>query len=252
MSDVAVEESRIELPYVGHGLSTEEYDYLAWSAVNPKLFKFEVELFGKKWFDYRSMHPTDATYLFSDAYSNAYRMISAVRFDVERAPYMKGLKGKLGDVFTEQKPRNVLGLWKARQAADRHCIPYDFYCNTAMRIAEETSWTHMPRPCQLYGDKILPKIVDRWNNELGARVIVAKHEVYQAANYDSLVDQDRYYDYLFSIVDMREHKQYLLSDLVYERKVISECVALEHYGAFLLDMAKEHFFELKDQSLVTY
>lgn len=246
-----MEENESELPYVGHGMSTEEYDYLAWSTINPKLFKFEVELFGKKWFDYRNMHPTDATYLFSSSYSNAYRMISAVRYDVQRAPFMKGLSGKTGDVFTEQKQRNVLGLWKARQAADRYCIPYDFYCNSAMRIAEEMSWVHMPRPCQLYGDKILPKIVERWNNELSARVVVAEHDIYKAINYISLIDQNAYYDYLFSIVDMREHKQYLLSDLVYGRKVILECAALGRYGAFLLDMAKEHFFELEDQSVVT-
>lgn len=251
MSDVDLKEEVVELPYVGHGLSTDEYDYLAWSAVNPKLFKFEVELYGKKWFDYRNMHPTDATYLFSKSYSDAYRMISAVRFDVERAPYMKGLRGKTGDVFVEQGSRNVVGLWKARQAADKYGIPYDFYCNAAMRIAESASWKHMPRPCQLYGDKILPKVVERWNDELEARVVTAEHEVYKAVNYVSLIDQNMYCDYLFSIIDMREHKEYLLSDLVYGREMIPESLAHERYGAFLLDLAKEHFFELRDQSLVT-
>ncbi len=88
-------------------------------------------LMTSKWFDYRFMHPVQATYLFTDAYRRVYKQMYATTFDRDRADYVKGIKAE--DPFDLSK-RNTdrAGLWKARQMADGLCMPYDLYIGIAM------------------------------------------------------------------------------------------------------------------------
>jgi len=238
--------------FFGHDLDMIQCDVLMWRHIDSKHRENEHELFKTKWFDYRIMHPTKATYLFAECYRNAYRMISQVRFDVGRGAYMKGLKGKTDEIFN-LKPTELMGLWKARRAADEHGIPYDFYCNTAMRYADMTQWVRMPRPTQLRGkDKMLPYIIEKWEEEKGITTPLAQSDMFTSINYFGHVDQQAYEEYLLDECEKRGiRKHYLVGQLVFIDRVLREEVAEEHFGHEVLNEAREHSSLLNNQSSLT-
>src|SRR5690606_39053709 len=88
--------------------------------------------------------------LFAHYYKLAIKRALRVRSDVYRAANYKGLKHD--ELFLNAKA-TYTGMWKARQMADKHGIPYEFWCWQAMKYAEERNWAYMPKPQQLYSTK---------------------------------------------------------------------------------------------------
>jgi len=138
-----------------------EYDALAATKLKPADMKIEAELYTKKWFEYRVLHPVQATYLFADAYIKAARNLYRKTKDNEAGRYIKPFAGK--DLFVDQpvtgkrnpnvKPAVFKAIWRARQQADSMGIPYDFYCEAVMRFALQQGWHRIPLAQQLYSTK---------------------------------------------------------------------------------------------------
>jgi len=61
--------------YFGNNLTTAQYDSIAISRINIRHLSKEPKLMSVKWFDYRTLHPTCATYLFAHHYVLEYRKI---------------------------------------------------------------------------------------------------------------------------------------------------------------------------------
>lgn len=177
-------------------LSNDELDVL-YAHHFAKSQKLEAALFRTKWFDYRRDHPLRATYEFAQAYREAYRYMTAIRFDRDRARYVKGFSG---DDFLALKGSGKSGFLRARICADRYGIPYDFWCREAMRYAEEMSWTNMPRPAQLYAPEIINHILVRWNREQEVNFRSASHSLYAPENYCDNPDQQEYQRYLMEFI----------------------------------------------------
>ena len=55
----------ITTDYFGSDLSVEDYERLRINHIQHSLALHEPALFDTKWFDYRFLHPTQATYLFA-------------------------------------------------------------------------------------------------------------------------------------------------------------------------------------------
>ena len=144
----------------GLNLSVAEHEQLMDEFIDQKWHKEEQELFKTKWFDYRKMHPVRATYVFAAYYKLAYNKMMQRRKDVNNGSV--GVRGKLGDVFTETDKATRQGFWKARQNADRHGIPYGFYVRAAMRWADRRNQKYLLRPMHLYGEEITEYLIELW------------------------------------------------------------------------------------------
>lgn len=200
--------------FYGYALDRAECEMKAIQYVDKKNYAFvEAGLFNTKWFDYRFMHPTLATYLFTHYYLEAYRSQIAARMDVGRAQFAQPIKNLRGEIFKADK-REYTALWKARQAADELGIPYDFYCYTLMRETGESLWTRIPRPQQMYSPNLKVKVTERWVEESEARIILAKDIYYQAPAYCGAEYQDDYREYLSSLINSRLHPQHLLCSMM--------------------------------------
>lgn len=137
--------------FPGSDWTTEQCDALAVQFVPLNLLQEEADLFQTKFWDYRFLHPTQATQLFAHSYAQAKKHAVERRTDIWVGRNMKGIKA---ECIFELPQRTITGFWKGRQMADRLGIPYDFYCEYAMLFADVARWENLPTATQLYSDSI--------------------------------------------------------------------------------------------------
>lgn len=195
----------------------------------------ESDLYSTKWFDYRRLHPIKASYLYTSAYFKAYSLEMKVRFDVNRGEYMRPVKGYKDDMFAIKAARHYSALWKGRQAADSLGTPYDFYCRTIMRWAEENNWRHLPRPEHMYSTKVKDVVAERWSEEISTKLIFPQDPYYHAANYNGCDQQDVFHRYIEQAVERRQKKALILSQVI--DKYIPKSNAIEIFGSALIEEA---------------
>ena len=138
------------MSFIGCDFPQHELDAATVCLVDSKHLRTEAELFNSKWWDYRLIHPLTATYMFAHEYKKAIKAGLRVRSDLYKAANYKGLKH---EDFLQTSKSTITGMWKARQRADKEGVPYDFWCRSAMKFAEQRQWKYLPKPTQLYSDK---------------------------------------------------------------------------------------------------
>lgn len=141
----------------------------------------EAELYATKWFDYRRMHPMQATFEFAHEYAEAHRHQYARRIDIHEARALN-----LQPI--EQGEKHLLELWKGRRMADQLGIRYKEYCMYACDVAER-SWKHLARPTDLVNSFLVEKVKDLWLQMLLVTIIYPEDEFYQMRNWVAHPDQ---------------------------------------------------------------
>ena len=132
-------------------------------------FRKELKLRDKKWYDYRTMHPVVATYLYAAEYRRVYRSYYSKTVDFQRAMYVKGFKGD--DAWMANSSG---GFIKGRQQADSMGIPYWFYIENAFEWLYRKKWKHIPRQTHLYNKEVIQFVLDAWITRATETLIVAE------------------------------------------------------------------------------
>lgn len=231
---------------VGLALRPERYDSLTVQHIPAKYWISESQRFAGKWWDYRIMHPMQATYHFANAYKIAYQRAMAQRDDWERAQHLIGLRH---DDFLDCAASTRTALWIARQAADQVGCPYSFYCSNAMQYAQRRDWQNLPRPQALYSQapmfeqdlSIIDYITQRWTQRCKDELQYSREPFYRVEHFASNPHQIEHQRMLLKFVKSRASKSILLATLVYEDQVLSEAVvkaAFEDGGNLLLAAEK--------------
>lgn len=193
------------ITHAGSEWSSLECDALALRYIPINLLQEEAELNDTKFWDYRFMHPTQATQHYAECYSAALKRAVSRRTDIWVGLNMKGLKKP---VIFELTQRQVNGFWRGRQMADRIGCPYDFYCEHAMQFADKARMTFLPTSSQMYTQTVperlkgLPSlveyVVERWVARTSHSTFYATHEAYLSENYCSGPEQNGYLNFLFN------------------------------------------------------
>lgn len=212
---------------VGLALKPERYDALAVEFIPPQYWTPESELFASKWWDYRTMHPMQATYHFVDAYKRAYKRAYSRRQDSEHA---KWLKVFAHDDFTEGAASTRTALWLARQRADKIGCSYDFFCSLAMHYAERRDWTMLPRPQAMYSDKpmfegdhtISDVVQAAWAKKQQTELMYSTQEFYRVENYCQNPHQRDHQRMLLKRLGSSPNRAPLVATLVFEHRVVFE------------------------------
>lgn len=203
-----------------------------------KRWKGEARLYRTKWFDYRQLSEIKATYLFAEYYRRAYRRLMCRKIGIERGQYSKGFRGD--DIFKLKKVEYT-GFWKARRMADSLGIPYDFYCNAAMTWSLESLWVRPPRPTQLYSEKILTHITEKWDSEVSAAIWQPLSDFYQLDNYVKHPDQDAFQNWLCDRIETKPNKDMALANYIEFNPLLTKEIAIDRFGEELVNKASRLF-----------
>lgn len=225
--------------YFGDDLTVDRYDELALFKINEKVLAGESELFQSKWFDYRHLHPTQATYLFAAHFTAEYRKMYQKIRDCERGKYITGSKGK--DAMDKG---TTLGFWKGRQAADKIGMPYGLYIGSAMRfLVGVNTWQRIPNPTQLYSDKVKEFMTTEWVNLLNYDIITPETAHLSDDNAFCIQCKHDIERWLLERIVERKNPHYSLAHFMFEKKLISAETALRYVSSELIERARRFHSE---------
>lgn len=194
--------------FTGSALNLPDCELLAFAKIPGEVRAVESELFGLKWFDYRHMHPTKATYQFAHAYSKIVRALFAEQKDRDKAEKVTAFFPT--DIF---KNRELLATTAARQAFDRLGVRYEFAINFILRRNVERGWRVFARPNQIYGEETLLDMLDAWKVERDARLQIPLNPRFKVENFTGHPDQFAWEQYAVKQIDTREHKDKAMGSL---------------------------------------
>ena len=151
-------------------------DLLASQHVAAKDLAKEPELMSSCWWEYRGLHPTRRTFIFAEVYANMTKRYHGKYWDYVLSTYKMGFSGQgpekifpsaLDDEKKTKRKKMVLtGMWRARQTADELGISYSIYVSSCFEHASANGWKNLPRPSQLYSDKMKMVALDEQAKEL--------------------------------------------------------------------------------------
>lgn len=181
--------------------------------------EFDLGLYATKWFDYRHMTPLQATRLYIEKFSEAYKTAFRREIDHERGQFVRGLDldqmlTGLGQGATKHKA-NFIGCWRGRQVADALGMPYEIYLDLAISYRlRRWNRTTLPRPCHLYHEYDVEKIQLRWEEMQAAQIYTSSHPAYLVQNYQNIPHQNDYHEWLFKQAAMRSNAPFYLAAFV--------------------------------------
>lgn len=221
-------------PFFGSSLTHNECEAFAIARIDAKLLRKEAQLYTTKWFDYRPLHPTMATYLFAHHYNRAYGDFMKESLDYKKR-FMAAFKGK--DVMMH---REVKSFWKLRQRIDELGIRYDFFCREAMAWCTDNGWRQPPRPSHVStNDDLIVYVMNRWHEECQAKIQWAINPRYTASEFVGAVDQVEYENYLAAAIMRRAHPKYALHAALYQYDAVRVETAIRQFSVTALEDAIE-------------
>lgn len=195
--------------------------------------KGEAELFETKWFDYRDMHPLQATAVFTEEYKRQYAniMLTHGREDFQSALYSTGLKRI---PYQEQSAANKTSLWKARQFADRYCVNYGFFIGTVLSIAASRLWDKLPRPQHLWQEDLIEIFETRLQKRSATRLdaslwsFIESGVIVQCSNAEI---QQSYFEWLLKQIEAREpsRRSLMIYSAVWIASLLPENVVAQRF-----------------------
>lgn len=232
--------------FFGADLDALACDALAIEHISRPLLAHENGLFQSKWFDYRDLHPTKATYLFAHEYRRAYRWQTARRLDLKKAEHVKGFRGS--DIF-KLSAGELLGFWKARQAADAIGCPYEFYLRHAFMWCDKRLWKRFPRPTQLYSVALIEHVIAEWEARCKSSIPVPLSSQFYADNYQGFPAQDQFHEWFCARIKANAGKDAYITVASYLTltPVLTEEAVEKHLGADALARAKQFANEIFSQ-----
>lgn len=218
--------------FFGDGLDLEHYEILMMQRIPKKERKSETHLMTTKWFDYRLMHPMQATYYFFRLYKDEYRNFYRKAIDHNAADFV--LPTKERDFILS---REALSFWRLRQAADAFGIRYDFF----LKIAFDKCFKIIsngrplpPRPMHLKTDELLFQIQVAWEELCQASLQIAKSRYFTASNFHNSAMQRDYEDFIIEQVRMRQRPHYALGTCLYRYEALRIEKAMECFDEITL------------------
>jgi hypothetical protein len=207
---------------------------LALTRVDPSLRAAESLLYSRKWFDFRALHPVQATYRFAHEYAESVKRAYARQKDIRTLAGVQGF-----DVEKLFESRELSAMWRARQAFDAIGVRYDFGLDFIMKRFCERGWRVFPRPNQLYAEEVILDVRDAWHRECKAKTQLARHERFDARNYTGHPDEKAYQAWQVDQVKARGGNRAMLLGRLLQENVLTEAVVHAAFGEAMLAQARK-------------
>lgn len=241
-----MDETQTQLPkwlgaFYGSNFGLLHYELFTIANFTSKQLMPEAGLMEVKWFDYRQLHPLQATYYFVKCYTQAYRNFTRKAINVDIAPYVRCFSDV--DFVSAREKVSVLQL---RQLVDRLGMRYDFFLNFAMdwhhKMSDVDGRVHAPRPGHLLSnEELIADVMLAWEEQCEIRLQIAKNSYYRTSEFNYR-DRDQYAHEAFMLkqVMSRKHPRFSLGVVIYEHDVVRFYEACDQLGKELvIDAIKE-------------
>lgn len=224
--------------YFGSEIDLQHAEILAIGNVDRKLLAPEAALFETKWFDYRQLHPVQATYLMVHHYNRSYGEFMARAMDHTKR-FMASFKGK--DFMSA---REMKSFWRLRQKLDELGIRYDFFLRQAMAWYIAHGWGKQapsaPRPAHVLNNaELIVDVANAWSQECRARIQFASSPRFLVESWVGAPDQLAYERFLIAQIKQRPHARFGLHAALYVFGHLRIEAALEHFEAHVVADAVE-------------
>jgi hypothetical protein len=219
-------------PFFGSNFGFYNYEILTIQRISPDLWREESALMRTKWFDYRRLHPLQATYYLAHCYNQSYRQLITMCHDRAAGRRMRAFRGS---DFLEHRER--LSFWRLRQLCDRLGMRYDFLACHAMRWGFKRGWTRGPRPQHLYtNEDLIADTVIAWQDECAEILQVARDPWFRVENFTGHADQLEHERFVVGQV-ARRASRHALTAALYAHDAIRVEEAIRAFGAQAVDDA---------------
>lgn len=216
--------------FYGQGLTPLDYEGIA-KPIAARHRLGEVEAFQTKWFDYRHMHLTEATYYFAHVYRDAVRRMYAKTRDVVKSSQVQAFSHI--DVF---QTTEATAIWLARKNFDRHGIEYKAGIDFAFHRANDRGWGYFPRPNQLYGSELTLDMVDFWTKRCTDIFQFVKHPRFSDPAQQIHDDVKAHHRWLIAQCKRRHAPERALGT-IFTKRLLPQEVALEAFGEDIVKKA---------------
>lgn len=188
-----------------------------------------------RWFDYRRLHPLQATYYFYDCYINIYQQLSKKYFG------KKALGSRTKD-FVEGRERN--SFWMLRNFCDTHGFSYPWYLYTMIEYRLESGEfkNRLPRPQHLLRDdkSEIEALIETWKGRFQGDVLQAATDpFYRVERWVNNPVQREHEDMLVLQIKNKKIKHYALKTLVYDRHILRFERVLAEFPEEISDVQKD-------------
>lgn len=221
--------------FYGNDLDLEHYEILTVQYIPKKERKVETQLMTTKWFDYRLMHPMQATYYFFRQFKSEYRNFYRKAIDHKAADFVKPIKEQ--DFLLS---REALSFWRLRQAVDALGMRYDFFLKTAFDKCFKVIANGRPlppRPAQLKKEELLIDVYHEWESLCGASLQIAKSPYFTASCFHNSAMQLDYEEYIVNQVRKRQAQHYALGTCIYRYDALRLEKAIEAFDISIINLA---------------
>lgn len=184
----------------------------------------EAGLICRRWFDYASLHPTQATYLYAELYKQQTFFFAESYIDIRTAAEARAFVPD--DIFMS---RDMTSMWLARRAADALGMPYEFALEFATQRALNRLYQHFPRPNQLYGEEFEIDLSAAWQESLGRSMRYSRDVRYQASSYRDTPMQRRHVTFVIQQIKARALPHHNLLARMFREDVLSPALAEGHF-----------------------
>lgn len=208
-----------EITFFGDNLDNKHLEVIG-LRIDPAHREGEADLWSRRWFDYRHMHPVAATYLYAHHYVEQTRRFYEQCIDIGTAQDARAFTPD--DIF---QSRDMTSMWLARRSADALGVPYPFALQFAQDRFFSRAQRQFPRPNQLYGEEFELDLQQSWKDRLDRQLTHAKLPHFQAAAWKGLPDQEEHLDFLVAQVKARPAPRYRLIGRLIASGVISSAQA---------------------------
>lgn len=216
----------------------------------------ELGLMNSKWFDYRFMHPTEATYFFAFEFEKVYQREYARNIDSRAGKDLKvflrdktraekiSSKSKAKKTFVrdpfEAEHTMISGLWTMRQMADAMGMPYDLYISRAF-THRLNYWQqrHLPRPQTLYCELVTDKVAADWDEHQRNKLYFSTDYRYKNAQFVGLNYQNDHHEWLFAQLELRLNSAHVLARIMYDEQLLPEEKVRNRLGDEVVAAARE-------------
>lgn len=200
----------------------------------------EASLTQTKWFDYRFMHPLQATYYLASCY-----LFTSFDFKRRLAKVRKPWKPSEPWDFLEAP--DALDFWRLRRSIDRVGLRYDIFMHFAMmhllRVGgrEERPAPSVAQYLELSrDDACVAWIQASFEKMCGKELQIAQEPIYRVTNFcsEAKVHQEAHEQYVIDQLAKRPDPHVGLHAAIYELGVLREESALEAFGPSIARQAK--------------